>query len=145
MGPGPGDARIFDDLALIGSLLGRRAAERRAGWDDPSLIERAGAYIEERLMSLVAERRQRGAPVGEMGDVIDLLLEAQAQGASAADGADAFVLTDRQIRDDLITLFITGAENPRNALSWTVYLLTRHPEAAERIPRRGRGDRPHRQ
>jgi cytochrome P450 len=139
---GPADARIAQDLALIGSLLGRGADERRAGWEDPSVIERAGAYIEERLVGLVTERRGRvGRPAGEGGDVpdvIDLLLDAQASNdnASAAagnDNADTYVVTDRQIRDDLLTLFITGAENPRNALTWTLYLLGRHPEAAQRI------------
>jgi len=140
---GPADERIIDDLALIGSLLGRSASQRRAGWEDPSVIERAGAYIEERLGALVSERRRRaGGPAGDTADVIDLLLEAQAESGAAGDGGDgaaasaspdAYVVTDRQIRDDLITLFITGAENPRNALSWTLYLLTRHPEVAERM------------
>jgi cytochrome P450 len=129
---GPEDERIIDDLALIGSLLGRSASQRRAGWEDPSVIERAGAYIEERLLALVSERRRRaGEPPGETADVIDLLLEAQAENAEP--GGDRYVVTDRQIRDDLMTLFITGAENPRNALTWTLHLLARHPEAAERI------------
>lgn len=130
---GPEDERIIDDLALIGSLLGRSASQRRAGWEDPSVIERAGAYIEERLLALVSERRRAGAPAGETPDVIDLLLEAQAENGAAEAGGDTYVVTDRQIRDDLMTLFITGAENPRNALTWTLHLLARHPEAAERI------------
>jgi cytochrome P450 len=122
--------RIVEDLGLIGSLLGRAAQQRRAGWEDPSVIERAGAYIEERLLSVVAERRRRGPDASrEESDVIDLLLDAQAHGGEV----DGYVVTDRQIRDDLLTLFITGAENPRNALSWTFYLLGRHPEVAERI------------
>jgi cytochrome P450 len=141
---GADDERIADDLATIGSLLGRSASQRRAGWEDPSLIERAGAFIEERLLALVEERRRRGGPVGEATDVIDLLLHAQAEGAAdvRADvnanandnaAAETYVVTDRQIRDDLLTLFITGAENPRNALTWALHLLTRHPEAAQRI------------
>jgi cytochrome P450 len=83
-------------------------------------------------MATVAARRSRAAkPTGEdTRDVIDLLLDAQAQGGS--EGGD-YVVTDRQIRDDLLTLFITGAENPRNALTWTLYLLGRHPEVAQRI------------
>jgi len=135
---GPGDERIFDDIAQIGSLLGRSAAQRRAGWDDPSLIERAGAYIEERLAALVDERRRAGGRADGIPDVIDLLLQAQTE-SNAADGtgeaasAESYVVTDRQIRDDLITLFITGAENPRNALTWTLYLLGRHPEVAQRV------------
>jgi cytochrome P450 len=122
--------RIVADLGLIGSLLGRAAQQRRAGWEDPSVIENAGAYIEERLAAVVTERRGRPRAAGEESDVVDLLLDAQARGPVEE---DPYVLTDRQIRDDLMTLFITGAENPRNALSWTFYLLGRHPEAAERV------------
>jgi cytochrome P450 len=122
--------RIVTDLALIGSLLGRSSKQRSAGWADPSVIERAGAFIEERLLALVDERRARPRAAGEETDVIDLLLDAQARGPSED---DPYVVTDRQIRDDLMTLFITGAENPRNALSWTAHLLCRHPEAAQRI------------
>jgi cytochrome P450 len=128
---GPGDERVADDLAEIGSLLGRAADERRAGWDDPSAIERCGAYIEQRLMALVTERRARGGDAGgEAADVIDLLLGAESRPAN--DDAP-YVVDDRQIRDELLTLFIAGAENPRNALTWTLHLLARHPEAARRI------------
>jgi cytochrome P450 len=126
------DDGIAIELSRVGGLLGRSAEQRRAGWDDPSAIERAGGYVEERLMAMVTARRSRAAGTAgeDTRDVIDLLLEAQAQGAS--EGED-YVVTDRQIRDDLLTLFITGAENPRNALTWTMYLLGRHPEAAQRI------------
>jgi cytochrome P450 len=127
----PADQRIVDDLALIGSLLGRSADQRRAGWQDPSVIERAAATIEGRLLSLVAARRRAGGggAAADAPDVIDLLLQAQAEGVGSAD----YVVSDRQIRDDLMTLFITGAENPCNALTWTLYLLSRHPDAALRI------------
>jgi cytochrome P450 len=128
---GFGDEHIADDLAEIGSLLGRAADERRAGWDDPSAIQRCGANIEQRLMALVDERRRRGGdPRADGADVIDLLLGAQ---SGAANDNAPYVVDDRQIRDELLTLFITGAENPRNALTWTLYLLARHPEAAHRI------------
>jgi cytochrome P450 len=131
----PGDDRIVESLAMIGNLLGRSAKERNAGWEDPSAIERCALDIEGRLLSLVAERRARGGdPDSDGADVIDLLLAAQSAMADASPGAeDAYVVDDRQIRDEVLTLFITGAENPRNALTWTLHLLARHPEAAERI------------
>ena len=125
----PEDEHLIDDLDAIGSLLGRPAAQREAGWADPSLIERPAAHIERRLLSLVAQRRRERGPAADGGDVLDVLLAAQ----RAGDGPAEYELTDQQIRDDIMTLFITGAENPRNALTWTVYLLARHPEAARRV------------
>ena len=147
----PEDEHLIDDLDAIGGLLGRPAAQREAGWADPSLIERPAAHIERRLLSLVAQRRREGrpssagpagpaagagtaGPAAEGGDVLDVLLAAQAAGDGAAgDDPDGYVLTDQQIRDDVMTLFVTGAEAPRNALTWAVYLLAKHPEAARRV------------
>jgi cytochrome P450 len=154
----PEDEHLIDDLDAIGGLLGRPAVQREAGWADPSLIERPAAHIERRLLSLVAQRRREGRPTGgasaadgaspadgtsQAADVLDVLLAAQAAGDGPAGHAgevpgqdgddDRYVLTDQQLRDDIMTLFITGAENPRNALTWTVYLLARHPEAARRV------------
>jgi cytochrome P450 len=130
----PADECIFESLSLIGSLLGRSAQQRGAGWDDPTVIERVGAVVEERLMARVAERRAREPAAGDAGDVLDLLLAAQREDSEAPPGKSAdYVLTDRQIRDDIITLFITGAENPRNALTWAIDLLARHPYVATQV------------
>ena len=37
-------------------------------------------------------------------------------------------MTDRQLRDEVITLFLAGHETTANALTWTWVLLARHPE-----------------
>ncbi len=42
-------------------------------------------------------------------------------------------MTDRQLRDEVITLLLAGHETTANLLSWTCYLLSRHPAAAERL------------
>jgi cytochrome P450 len=42
-------------------------------------------------------------------------------------------MTDRQVRDEAMTLFLAGHETTSNALSWTFYLLARHPEARARM------------
>jgi cytochrome P450 len=131
---GPADDCILENLSMIGAMLGRSAEQRGAGWEDPSVIERAGHAIEQRLLGLLAERRGRGTSTDDGGDVIDVLLSAQREEAALPEGKNAdYVLTDRQIRDDLTTLFITGAENPRNALAWAIYLLSRHPDVAQKV------------
>lgn len=42
-------------------------------------------------------------------------------------------LSDQDLRDQLITLFLAGHETTACALTWTFYYLTEHPEAAERV------------
>lgn len=54
-------------------------------------------------------------------------------------------MTDRQVRDEAMTLFLAGHETTASALTWAVYFLTQHPESAERLKEevdRVLGDRP---
>jgi cytochrome P450 len=42
---------------------------------------------------------------------------------------DGAAMTDVQVRDEAITLFLAGHETTSNALTWTWYLLSQHPDA----------------
>ncbi len=42
-------------------------------------------------------------------------------------------MSDRQVRDEVVTLFIAGTETSAVALSWALYLLASHPEEKERV------------
>ena len=42
-------------------------------------------------------------------------------------------MTDRQLRDELMTLFLAGHETTASALAWTCYLLAQHPEVEARL------------
>lgn len=42
-------------------------------------------------------------------------------------------MTDRQIRDEILTLFLAGHQTTANALAWTWYLLAKHPEAEQAL------------
>jgi cytochrome P450 len=44
-------------------------------------------------------------------------------------------MSDRQLRDEMMTLFLAGHETTANALTWTIYLLSEHPDAADRLAR----------
>jgi cytochrome P450 len=70
---------------------------------------------------LIAERRASGA-TGE--DVLSLLLRAREDGAG---------MNDAQVRDEALTLFLAGHETTANALTWTWWLLSEHPEAEARL------------
>ncbi|HTV54598.1 MAG TPA: cytochrome P450, partial [Terriglobia bacterium] len=57
--------------------------------------------------------------------VLSALLRAQDE--------DGRGMTERQLRDEMMTLFFTGHETTALALSWTWYLLAQHPEVANRL------------
>jgi cytochrome P450 len=42
-------------------------------------------------------------------------------------------MTDRQLRDETVTLFLAGYETTSLALSWAWYLLAQHPEAEKKL------------
>jgi cytochrome P450 len=101
----------------------------------PTLANRryskAKKVLDDLIYALIDERRRSGQ---QHGDLLDMLLH-------ACDGE----MSNEQLRDELITMAAAGHETTANALSWTWYLLSRHPEAAERVSREARevlGDRP---
>jgi cytochrome P450 len=68
---------------------------------------------------LIATRR---ATEGRGDDAISMLLEAST--------GEAKPLTDRELRDEVMTLFMAGHETTAVALAWSLYLLSENPEAA---------------
>ena len=50
-------------------------------------------------------------------------------------GGAALGMTDRQIRDEVLTIFLAGYETVANALTWTWYLLSQNPEVEARLHR----------
>jgi cytochrome P450 len=69
---------------------------------------------------------QRRAERGDRGDLLSLLVEAR-------DEEDATGMTDRQLRDEVMTMFLAGHETTANALAWTWSLLATHPAIADRL------------
>ncbi|MDP8899853.1 MAG: cytochrome P450, partial [Actinomycetota bacterium] len=75
------------------------------------------------VYSIIAERRRGG---GGDDDLLALLMGARDEETGAA-------MDDRQLRDEVITLFLAGHETTANALSWSFYLLATHPDAERRL------------
>lgn len=72
----------------------------------------------------------------ERGDLLSLLVASRYE-AEPDDlpGAPALGMSDRQIRDEVLTIFLAGYETVANALSWTWYLLSQNPEVETRMHR----------
>jgi cytochrome P450 len=75
------------------------------------------------LQQLIDERRATGAGGG---DFLSLLLNAR-------DEEDGQGISDRQIRDEVMTMFLAGHETTANTLSWTLYLLGQYPAIQRRV------------
>ncbi len=82
---------------------------------------RLEADLNQVIGDLIARRRAEGA---DGDDLLSLLLRAGEDGAS---------MSDDQVRDEALTLFLAGHETTANALAWTWWLLSRHPYAEDRL------------
>ncbi|GJD53383.1 Putative cytochrome P450 132 [Methylobacterium crusticola] len=81
--------------------------------------ERARGYIREELDRLVAEGRRAGTE--GRNDLLSLLL-------AARDPETGQAMDDRDVADNLLTFVAAGHETTALALTWTLYLLSLHPE-----------------
>ncbi|MDQ3811021.1 MAG: cytochrome P450 [Chloroflexota bacterium] len=86
-------------------------------WD--RRFERARARLDATIYRLIDERRASG---DDRGDLLSMLLLAQ-----DVEG-DGGRMTDRQLRDEALTIFLAGHETTADALTWTWYLLSQHPD-----------------
>jgi cytochrome P450 len=75
----------------------------------------------DKLVYGIIEERRKGE---KRHDLLGLLLEENGTGHS---------LSDRQVRDEVVTMFIAGHETTANMLSWTWYLLAKHREAEQHL------------
>jgi cytochrome P450 len=89
-------------------------------------FERALARLDKTIYAIIDERRRAGI---DRGDLLSMLLLAQDE---EGDGGG---MSDRQLRDETMTLFLAGHETTANALAWTWYLLARHPEVERELHR----------
>jgi cytochrome P450 len=84
----------------------------------------ARVTLDQIIYRLIAERRR--AP-GDRGDLLSMLL-------LACDEEDnGRGMSDEQVRDEALTIFLAGHETTANALSWTWYLLSQSPEVERRL------------
>jgi cytochrome P450 len=87
---------------------------------------RAIARLDRTIYSIIQERRRSGE---DRGDLLSMLLLAQ-----DVEG-DGGAMSDLQVRDEAMTLFLAGHETTANALAWTLYLLARNPDAERELHR----------
>ena len=98
--------KIPDSIPTPGNLRYRRGIRR----------------LERLVFRILAERR---ADPHDRGDLLSILMSARDEEGNA--------MSDVQLRDELVTLFLAGHETTAIALSWTWHLLSHHPLVKDRL------------
>ncbi|MFO7697175.1 MAG: cytochrome P450, partial [Anaerolineae bacterium] len=85
---------------------------------------RAAIQAMDRIVSDIIARRR--VEPGDHDDLLTMVL-------GARDEETGEGMSDRQLRDEMMTILLAGHETTANALTWTFYLLSQHPQAAARL------------
>jgi cytochrome P450 len=112
-------------LHLSTQPLAKLAELTNVSRDEPVGVQRAVlGWLDRRIYTVIAARREAHG-VGQRADVLSLLLEAETE--------DGERLTDKELRDELLTLVLAGHETTANSLAWTFERLLRTPAAYDRL------------
>jgi len=84
-------------------------------------VVRQRKVLQNVILNLIEERRNSGE---SMNDLLSMLMEAEDEDTGER-------MTDKQLMDELMTIFLAGHETTANALSWTLYLLSENPEVEQ--------------
>jgi cytochrome P450 len=89
--------------------------------------------VVNRLIAAHREAAARGE--SDKGDLLSMLLSStyEPTEAEAAAGKQPERMSDDQVRDEVLTIFLAGYETVANALTWTWYLLSRNPEVEAKL------------
>lgn len=86
-------------------------------------FEKAKRRLNETIYRIINERRESGE---DHGDLLSTLLFSQDEEGTGC-------MTDEQVRDEVMTIFLAGHETTANALTWTWYLLSQHEDVEARL------------
>ena len=87
-------------------------------------IRRGQAHLDSLIYGMIAERRKDPR---DRGDLLSMLL------AALDTEEDTGGMTDKQVRDECLTVMLAGHETSANALSFALWELARNPEVQERL------------
>jgi cytochrome P450 len=113
-------ADVFDES----SDLGKAITDGIEYLNDESLLEPKEAIdtLNRLIGGIIAERRASGE---DRGDLLSMLLLARDE--------DGSQMTDAQLKDETMTIFLAGHETSANSISWAWYLLAQHPDIAAKL------------
>lgn len=121
-----GDARAVAEALTVAMeyIIGAITLPVPYRWPLPRnrRLRDAIARLDEIVLRIIADRRARSA---DRGDVLSILLEAQDDEGRG--------LSDRELRDEIMTLMLAGHETTANLLAWTWAALAEAPAVRARL------------
>lgn len=128
---GDGDAAaaqaVNDSLAIAGERVNRGALVVPLAVPTPGNLRyrRALRALDGIVYDIIA-RARRATDGAEEATLLRLLMDARDEDTGEA-------MTDRQLRDEIITQYVAGHETSALVLTWAFFFLDRHPEVAARV------------
>jgi cytochrome P450 len=110
---------LYEALGLMG-----KAANSLLPFDLPGLpyhrFLNLSAQLDDEMRAIIARKREAGI---DDGDVLSMLIQAR-------DAESGMALSEDELLGHVGVLFVAGHETTANALTWTLFLLSQHPEIA---------------
>jgi cytochrome P450 len=117
-------------MDLYNFLIALPRAEAMLHWPIPGLMRfrKARQRLDAVVHRMIEQHRKDGlGRKQDGGDLLSMLI------TSRDDEGDHSQMSDEQLRDEVLTIFLAGYETVANALSWTWLLLGQNPEAEARM------------
>lgn len=86
-------------------------------------FRRSKVRLDKVVARLIAEHRETNV---DKGDLLSMLIQSR-------DEDNLTGMSDEQVRDEVLTIFLAGYETTANALTWTWYLLSQNPDAESKL------------
>ena len=126
-GPSTPEGRLrlaIRQLLRSSTLPGAKLAElMNLGHEEPYGLTWLGLQVPDRCVYAVIDKRRNDPDLAERRDILSLIMRARTEEGEA--------LTDRELRDELMTLVLAGHETTANQLAWAWERLVRSPRAHE--------------
>jgi len=111
---------VLDKIPVLPAVRGARKAKKE---------------LDSLVYQLIADRRRREQGYNNIGkshdeDLLSRLMEAQ-DSDSPINNQEK--MSDKQVRDEVMTIFIAGHETTSNALTWTFYLLSQNQDIETKL------------
>jgi cytochrome P450 len=142
-------------MGLYNFLVAFPMLEKFLHWPIPGVVKfrKSRARLDKVVAQMIASRRSLTlADLESRGDLLSMLMAAHDEepaenagvprsyaassrmsGMQDAQAPDNGSMSDTQVRDEILTIFLAGYETVANALAWTWYLLTQNPDAADKM------------
>lgn len=126
-------AHISHDVDTLNEILSvqMRTPVRFPMWVPTKTNQRfkaASKRLDAVIQHIISSRREALAsdPSAQFDDLLQMLITAKDEDTNEQ-------MTDKQLRDEIVTLFVAGHETTAMAMSWAMYLLAQHPEIVQKM------------